>query len=131
MATATWVDLLLDTELHVSVRGTPKCSRRALILASLVAGSFAGVCMRSRIDHAFALAISASGKPIATLASFANWEERKELSTCLPGSRVQLMDTVPRLIGYHKSSLKSQSEAIGKRCYFILKLTKHAYRPPR
>lgn len=64
MATAAWVDLVIDPKLL----GTNNHSRdrRALFLASLIAGSFAGAFMYSKIGSPCALVVSAAGKTLVT-----------------------------------------------------------------
>jgi uncharacterized membrane protein YoaK (UPF0700 family) len=64
MATAAWVDLVIDPKLF----GTNNHSRdrRALFLASLIAGSFAGAFMYSKIGSPCALVVSATGKTLVT-----------------------------------------------------------------
>ncbi|CAO3674320.1 unnamed protein product [Umbelopsis ramanniana] len=64
MATAAWVDLVIDPKLL----GTNNHSRdrRALFLASLIAGSFAGAFLYSKIGSPCALVVSASGKTLVT-----------------------------------------------------------------
>lgn len=62
MATAAWVDLVIDPRLFV-MRNRPR-NRRALFLIALAAGSFAGAYMHSNIGSPLALSISATGKAI-------------------------------------------------------------------
>ncbi|KAL2356380.1 hypothetical protein BJ546DRAFT_512978 [Cryomyces antarcticus] len=70
MATAAYIDLLIDPELF-KARNRPR-NRRALFLISLVAGSFAGAFAYARVNSAFALLISACGKLVVTFAFFFN-----------------------------------------------------------
>lgn len=62
MATAAWVDLLIDPRLVV-MKNRPR-NRRALFLIALAAGSFAGAFMHSRIGSPLALTVSAIGKAL-------------------------------------------------------------------
>jgi uncharacterized membrane protein YoaK (UPF0700 family) len=70
MATAAWVDLVIDPKIS-DVRNRSR-DRRALFLASLVAGSFAGAFMHSRIGSPLALVVSAIGKAIVTATLLIN-----------------------------------------------------------
>ncbi|EHY59229.1 hypothetical protein HRR83_001501 [Exophiala dermatitidis] len=65
MATAAWVDLVIDANILV-LKNRPR-NRRVFFLAFLVAGSFMGAFMRLRIGSAWALVVSALGKLLATL----------------------------------------------------------------
>jgi uncharacterized membrane protein YoaK (UPF0700 family) len=64
MATAAWVDLVIDPKL-LGMRNHSR-DRRALFLAALVAGSFAGAFMHSSIGTPLALIVSAAGKALVT-----------------------------------------------------------------
>ena len=76
MATAAWVDLVVDPQL-VAIHNHPR-DRRALFLAALVAGSFAGAFMHRGIGSANALVISAVGKLVVTLSLLLNREQPRE-----------------------------------------------------
>ncbi|KIV99064.1 hypothetical protein, variant [Verruconis gallopava] len=70
MATAAWVDLVIDKDL-VALRNRSR-NRRAAFLVVLVAGSFAGAFMRERIGSPSALVIAALCKTVVLLAFFLN-----------------------------------------------------------
>jgi len=73
MATAAWVDFIIDPKiLVVSNRSR---NRRALFLVFLVAGSFAGAFMQLRIGSGMALVVSAIGKSLAMGLLFVIKEE--------------------------------------------------------
>lgn len=73
MATAAWVDLVIDPKLFALHNYSR--DRRALFLASLVAGSFAGAFMHVSIGSPNALAVSAAGKSLVTVTLIFNREE--------------------------------------------------------
>lgn len=60
MATAAWVDLVIDPQL-LCLKNRSR-TRRALFLLTLAAGSFAGAFMHTRIGSPLALTVSAIGK---------------------------------------------------------------------
>lgn len=62
MATAAWVDLVIDRNL-LKIKNKSR-DRRALFLVSLVAGSFAGAYMHISIGSPAALCVSAAGKSL-------------------------------------------------------------------
>lgn len=62
MATAAWVDLLIDPGLLV-LKNRPR-DRRAFFLVALALGSLAGAFMRARIGSPLALVVSAVGKAV-------------------------------------------------------------------
>ncbi|KAI8575296.1 hypothetical protein K450DRAFT_262460 [Umbelopsis ramanniana AG] len=64
MATAAWVDLVIDPKL-LKTKNHPR-DRRALFLVALIAGGFAGAFMYSKIGSPSALVISATGKTLVT-----------------------------------------------------------------
>lgn len=66
MATAAWVDLLIDEGLFA--RQNRSRNRRALFLATLVAGSFAGAYTRKAIGSPNAIMISAAVKMVVVVA---------------------------------------------------------------
>jgi uncharacterized membrane protein YoaK (UPF0700 family) len=76
MATAAWVDLVIDAQLlalHNHAR-----DRRALFLAALVAGSFAGAYAHPVIGSANTLIVCAAGKLLVTLSMVCNRGEERE-----------------------------------------------------
>jgi uncharacterized membrane protein YoaK (UPF0700 family) len=64
MATAAWVDLVIDPKL-LKMKNQSR-DRRAFFLAALIAGGFAGAFMYSRIGSPCALVVSAAGKTLVT-----------------------------------------------------------------
>ena len=76
MATAAWVDLLVDERLFAS--GNRGRNRRALFLLSMLAGSFAGAFSYQRLGSAFALVISGAGKAVVLFAFLFNPEVGEE-----------------------------------------------------
>ncbi|OCK75193.1 hypothetical protein K432DRAFT_337810 [Lepidopterella palustris CBS 459.81] len=70
MATAAYVDLLVDPHLH-SLHNRHR-NRRLCFLLMLAAGSFVGAFAHSRVNSAFALLLSAVGKSIVTVLFFFN-----------------------------------------------------------
>lgn len=62
MATAAWVDLVIDP--GILVLKNRSRTRRALFLVMLAAGSFAGAYMRSNLGSPWAVAISGIGKAV-------------------------------------------------------------------
>lgn len=76
MATAAWVDLLIDPKL-LSLRNRSR-DRRALFLLSLVVGSFAGAFMHVDIGSSNALLVCAAGKTLVTVGLFFNRPESRE-----------------------------------------------------
>ncbi|KAG2185770.1 hypothetical protein INT43_002205 [Umbelopsis isabellina] len=64
MATAAWVDLVIDPNLF-GTSNHPR-NRRAIFLAALIAGSFAGAYAYAKLGSSVTLLISASGKAIVT-----------------------------------------------------------------
>jgi uncharacterized membrane protein YoaK (UPF0700 family) len=78
IATAAWVDLLIDEDLSAR-RNRPR-NRRALFLATLVAGSFAGAYARKAIGSPDAIMISAAVKVVVVVAMLISPEERGDSS---------------------------------------------------
>lgn len=66
MATAAWVDLLIDD--GILMRRNRSRDRRVLFLAALIAGSFAGAFMRAQLGSPLALVVSAIGKALVPIA---------------------------------------------------------------
>jgi uncharacterized membrane protein YoaK (UPF0700 family) len=77
MATAAWVDLLIDSQLW-GLKNRPR-DRRAAFLVTLFAGSFAGAFMYRSVGSASTLVVSAIGKLLATLLFLLNESEDKEV----------------------------------------------------
>lgn len=76
MATAAWVDLLIDPQLW-GLRNRSR-NRRVGFLVALVAGSFAGAFMYRRIGSAATLLVSAVGKLLVTTLFLFNESAGKE-----------------------------------------------------
>lgn len=76
MATATWVDLVIDPRL-LAKENRPR-NRRALFLLTLVAGSFVGAFAYKHVGSANTLILSASVKLLVTLTLLFNFEESCE-----------------------------------------------------
>lgn len=68
MATAAWLDLIIDSNL-LAVKNRPR-NRRVAFLASLVLGSLAGAYMFKDVGSAAAIAVSGAGKFLVTLMYF-------------------------------------------------------------
>ncbi|KEF55102.1 uncharacterized protein A1O9_08755 [Exophiala aquamarina CBS 119918] len=79
MATAAWVDLVVDSNLLVLKNRSR--DRRALFLLALVAGSFAGAFMHVGIGSSNALIVSACGKLLVFLTIFFNREQKPPAET--------------------------------------------------
>ena len=89
MATAAWVDFIIDAELLR--RSNRSRNRRALFLVMLVVGSVIGAFMRLRIGSGWALMVSAFSKVLATLLIFLS---RAESSTKQEGDVEKGLDEV-------------------------------------
>jgi uncharacterized membrane protein YoaK (UPF0700 family) len=76
MATAAWVDLLIDEDLFAR-QNRPR-NRRALFLAILGAGSFAGAYARKAIGSPHAIMISAAVKVVVVVAMLISPGERAD-----------------------------------------------------
>lgn len=77
MATAAWVDLVIDSELlraHNRAR-----NRRVLFLLTLIAGAFAGAGIYVKMGSAFALLISGLGKSVVMVMFLFNKAMKKEV----------------------------------------------------
>ncbi|KAJ9634395.1 hypothetical protein H2204_006220 [Knufia peltigerae] len=70
MATAAWVDLVIDPKL-LAMNNHPR-DRRALFLGILIAGSFAGAFAHRRIGSSNTLIIAAAIKLLVTVSLLAN-----------------------------------------------------------
>ena len=73
MATAAWVDLVIDPRLLRL--GNRSRNRRAGFLIALVLGSFAGAFMRTGIGSSNALFVAGAGKALVTVLLFLNREQ--------------------------------------------------------
>lgn len=73
MATAAWVDLVIDPRLLRL--GNRSRNRRAGFLIALVLGSFAGAFMRTGIGSSNALFVAGAGKALVTFLLFLNREQ--------------------------------------------------------
>ena len=82
MATAAWVDLLIDKNLLV-VHNRPR-TRRASFLAALVAGGFFGAYIYRELGSEFAILFSAVGKLVVTIMFLFNRTEK-------PGNNVSIV----------------------------------------
>ncbi|CAM1506894.1 Fc.00g065350.m01.CDS01 [Cosmosporella sp. VM-42] len=77
MATAAWVDLLIDKRLFE--RENRPRTRRVAFLLSLVAGSLVGACIYREVGSATVIAFSGGGKLLVTiLYFFTNSEKRSQ-----------------------------------------------------
>lgn len=82
MATAAWVDLLIDENLFA--RQNRSRDRRALFLATLVVGSFAGAYARKAIGSPNAIILSAGVKVLVIVAMLISPGERGGLKDGTP-----------------------------------------------
>ena len=87
MATAAWVDLMVDAN-NLRLRNKPR-DRRVLFLIALLIGSFVGAGLYRTVGSAWAILASGIGKLIVLVMFLFNECERKE-SDALPD-----MDRVP------------------------------------
>lgn len=77
MATAAWVDLMIDERLFV-LDNRPR-TRRAAFLLSLIAGTFVGAAIYKEAGSATAIAVSGGGKLLVTiLYLFTNSEKNRK-----------------------------------------------------
>lgn len=76
MATAAWVDLVIDPN-FLTIRNHSR-DRRALFLAALVAGSFAGAYAHPAVGSSNTLILSAVSKALVTLTLLFNREQPQE-----------------------------------------------------
>lgn len=78
MATAAWVDLLIDPHLlAVREKNRPR-NRRLFFLVTLIVGSLAGAGIYKEAGSAVALFVSAGGKAVVTLMYFFNGAEKEK-----------------------------------------------------
>lgn len=76
MATAAWVDLMIDKRLFV-IKNRPRTRRIAFLLA-LVVGSLVGALIYREVGSATAIAVSGAGKLVVTIMYlFTNAEKEK------------------------------------------------------
>ncbi|KAH8891017.1 DUF1275 domain protein [Thozetella sp. PMI_491] len=78
MATAAWVDLLIDKKLFVA-NNRPR-SRRVAFLAVLALGALAGAGIYKTAGSPVAIAVSAAGKFIVTIMYFFNSSEQTKVA---------------------------------------------------
>lgn len=81
MATAAWVDLMIDRKLFV-LDNRPR-TRRVSFLITLVAGGFVGALIYRSAGSAVALAVSGGGKALATLLYVFSRAEKKKVNTSM------------------------------------------------
>ncbi|KAL2022782.1 hypothetical protein VTK56DRAFT_4598 [Thermocarpiscus australiensis] len=77
MATAAWVDLLIDRDLF-ALRNRPR-NRRLGFLGALILGSLAGAFIFRRLGSAAALVVSGAGKMLVTVMFLFNEAEREKV----------------------------------------------------
>ena len=80
MATAAWVDLMIDQKLFVL--NNRSRTRRIFFILGLVLGTFIGAGVQHTIGSAPAILISAAGKLLVTIMYFFNSAEQEEDSCC-------------------------------------------------
>ncbi|KAK4188558.1 hypothetical protein QBC35DRAFT_549293 [Podospora australis] len=76
MATAAWLDLVIDPDLFC-LKNRPR-NRRVAFLGSLILGTLAGAFIFKRVGSPAALAVSGAGKVLVTVMFFFNQGEEKE-----------------------------------------------------
>ncbi|KAH6610533.1 hypothetical protein Trco_000553 [Trichoderma cornu-damae] len=81
MATAAWVDLMIDRKLFV-LDNRPR-TRRISFLAALVVGALIGAVIYRTAGSAAALAVSGGGKGLATLLYAFSGAEKKKVNTSM------------------------------------------------
>jgi len=79
MATAAWLDLVIDPNL-LALKNRPR-NRRVAFLGTLVLGSLVGAYIYKTIGSPAAIAISGAGKLLVTILFFFNRAEEKKPST--------------------------------------------------
>lgn len=70
MATAAWIDLLIDKDLLV-IHNRPR-TRRVSFLAALIAGGFFGAFTYQKLGSAYVIGLSAAGKLLVTILFWFN-----------------------------------------------------------
>lgn len=78
MATAAWVDLLIDSRLLVVREANRPRNRRLAFLVALVAGSLVGAGIFRTAGSAVAIFVSAGGKAVVTGLFFLNGADREK-----------------------------------------------------
>lgn len=84
MATAAWVDLLIDPRLMVvrccggGGEGNRPRNRRLAFLFALVAGSLVGAGIFKKVGSTVAIFLSAGGKLVVTIMFFFNSAEKEK-----------------------------------------------------
>lgn len=76
MATAAWVDLLIDPHL-LAASNRPR-TRRVAFLVSLVLGSLVGAYIYKTVGSSAALFVSGAGKLLVTFMYFFNTAEKEK-----------------------------------------------------
>ena len=67
MATAAWVDLMIDPHLFSGFKGNRGRNRRVAFLLALVAGGFIGAAIYKYAGSAIAILVSGIGKAVVTV----------------------------------------------------------------
>lgn len=78
MATAAWVDLVIDSRLMALREGNRPRNRRLAFLVALVAGTLLGAGIYRTAGSAVAIFVSAGGKAVVTGMFFFNEAEREK-----------------------------------------------------
>ncbi|OQN95276.1 hypothetical protein B0A48_18658 [Cryoendolithus antarcticus] len=84
MATAAWVDFVIDPKL-LAVSNAPR-DRRAMFLLTLIGGSFAGAFMYKGVGSSNTLLLSAAGKLLVTVSLLVNQGEEANNSSVIKSS---------------------------------------------
>lgn len=79
MATAAWIDLVIDPNL-LALKNRPR-TRRAAFLLTLVLGSMVGALIYKTAGSATAVAVSGAGKLLVTIMYFFNSAERRKVES--------------------------------------------------
>ena len=83
MATAAWVDLMMDPKLFV-LNNRPR-NRRIAFLTTLAIGGLFGALIYRSIGSAAAIMVSGAGKFLVTIMYFFNQAEKKKLPSVEEG----------------------------------------------
>lgn len=89
MATAAWLDLIIDRDLFAA-KNRPR-NRRAAFLVSLVLGTLAGAYMFKHVGSPAALAVSGAGKFLVTLMFFVSPAEQEQQEKRKTGKEGELV----------------------------------------
>ena len=82
MATAAWVDLVIDQKLF-ALKNRPR-TRRVAFLFALVAGSLVGALIYREVGSPTAIAVSGGGKLLVTIMYlFSPTEKKKEIQSAV------------------------------------------------